>query len=138
MYLNQLGRIVQECWFEIPQHFPRVELQSYIVMPNHFHGLLALFGWGQMMLAVKQIQLGPNAFGKPVTDSLSTIVGNFKAEVSRRARTILHRPTLQVWQRNFHERVVRNGKEFAGFARYSQENPLRWAFDKENPTAEKS
>jgi putative transposase len=42
MELNDIGRIADDCWLEIPKHFPKVELCEYIVMPNHIHGILHL------------------------------------------------------------------------------------------------
>ena len=138
MRMNRLGRIVQECWLEVPLHFPRVELQAHVVMPNHLHGLFALVGRIPLRMGAKNKERGPNVFGKPVAYSLSTIVANFKAEVTRRARTSLNRPTLRVWQRNYYERVVRDGEEFAALSRYIWENPSRWAFDTENPAARKA
>ena len=44
MHLNKLGSMARECWLEIPCHFPGVELHAHVVMPNHLHGVLALFG----------------------------------------------------------------------------------------------
>ena len=42
MILSGIGRIVQRCWLTIPEHFPHVELDHYIVMPNHVHGILRI------------------------------------------------------------------------------------------------
>jgi REP element-mobilizing transposase RayT len=42
MILNDTGNIAQQCWLDIPQHFPNVELHEYVVMPNHIHGIVEL------------------------------------------------------------------------------------------------
>ena len=42
MFLNALGRLVDECWRQIPRHFPVVELAPHVVMPNHIHGIIRL------------------------------------------------------------------------------------------------
>lgn len=40
MSLSECGRIVDECWHEIPGHFPHVELDEFVIMPNHVHGII--------------------------------------------------------------------------------------------------
>ena len=42
--LNEFGKITQQCWLEIPNHFPHVQLDKYIIMPNHIHGIIVLVG----------------------------------------------------------------------------------------------
>jgi REP element-mobilizing transposase RayT len=44
MILNDVGRVAQQCWLEIPQHFPHAILHEYVVMPNHIHGIVELVG----------------------------------------------------------------------------------------------
>ncbi len=39
MQMNELGAVAQSCWQEIPAHFPNVQLDAYVVMPNHIHGI---------------------------------------------------------------------------------------------------
>jgi REP element-mobilizing transposase RayT len=42
MRLNDAGRVVQQCWDRIPTHFPHVELDGFVVMPNHVHGIVVI------------------------------------------------------------------------------------------------
>ena len=42
MILSDIGKIAQQCWLEIPQHFPFVKLDAFVVMPNHIHGILII------------------------------------------------------------------------------------------------
>jgi hypothetical protein len=107
MQLNELGRIVREHWLRIPLHWTRVEIDSFIVMPNHLHGIVILFRAGR---------------GPP----LQTVVGAFKAGVSREVGG-------SVWQRTFHDRVIRSEPELQALRQYMADNPLRWALDSENP-----
>ena len=44
MSLNDAGRIANECWLNIPNHFPNVILHEFIIMPNHVHGIIELVG----------------------------------------------------------------------------------------------
>jgi REP element-mobilizing transposase RayT len=44
MILNNAGQIVNECWLDIPNHFPNVQLHEYVIMPNHIHGIIEFVG----------------------------------------------------------------------------------------------
>ena len=112
---------------EVPVHFANVELDAFVVMPNHVHGMIHL------KRRISDGQGCQEQFGKPVGFSIATILRTFKAAVTRDARRILGKPGIEVWQRNYYERVVRDGKEYADTYRYICENPLRWDADKENP-----
>jgi putative transposase len=103
---TSLGWSVAKCWAEISTHFPEVELDAFVVMPNHVHGIVWL----------------PEA---GVVRPLHVIVGSFKSAVSRTAA----RP---IWQRSFHDRVIRGEQELAALRHSIAENPLRWAIDREN------
>jgi len=104
------GRHVLECWERIPvTHEGRVTLDAFVVMPDHFHGILFLG------------TVGRDGFGA----TLSTIIGGFKAASARAIRRA--RPDLSaVWQRSFHDRVIRSDRELARIRRYIQDNPARW------------
>ncbi|MFZ0936369.1 MAG: transposase [Bryobacteraceae bacterium] len=106
MLRNAAGNTVVLCWEEIPQHFPKVQLDAFVVMPNHVHGVL-LFGEN------------PERAGH--ARPLQVVVGSFKAAVSRRLGL--------VWQRSYWERVVRSGDELDQIRAYIEDNPLRWRVD---------
>jgi len=128
MKLSLLGDVANECWMEIPHHFPNIELPGHIVMPNHIHGIIVIRGAG-----IREKEILPESFGKPVPESLPTILCSFKAAVTLRARRNLHPPGLPVWQRGYYEHVIRNEDEFREIVKYIRENPRRWEFDSENP-----
>jgi putative transposase len=73
------------------------------------------------------------AFAKPVNSSVRTIVRTFKAAVTREARHAIGESGAEIWQRDYFERVIRNGKEYSDTYRYILENPIRWRLDRENP-----
>jgi putative transposase len=125
--LGAIGRIVQARWLEMPQRFAHAELDAYVVMPNHLHGILLLHR------TPARDPGHAEGFQKPVAGSLPTIIRSFKAEVSARAKHAGVQPGHPVWQRNYFERVLRDGKEYSAAARYILENPARWHFDHENP-----
>ena len=105
--LRPYGQIVHEAWSAIPSHWRDVELDAFVVMPNHLHGIVVLSRAGQ-------------------APPLPTLIGAFKAGVTRRTGRA-------IWQRSFYDRVIRNDQELEAIRRYIAENPLKWAVDRENP-----
>ena len=102
---SRLGRIVESAWQSIPRHHAGVYLDAFVLMPNHVHGIIWLRRAGQV---------------RPLR--LPAVVGAFKARASR----IAGRP---LWQRGYHERVMRDEAELAALRTYIVENPLRWTLD---------
>jgi len=139
MHLFALGRIAEECWREIPAHFPNVELGAFIIMPNHVHGIVIITenDWADAFASARKgtIYRAPTPtfeqFGKPTIGSLPTIIRIYKAAVTRRAGRELN--AASIWQRNYYEHVIRNNAEWDKIHRYIQSNPSMWAEDEENP-----
>jgi REP-associated tyrosine transposase len=125
--LSPIGRVVRECWVQIPRHFRHAELDAFVVMPNHLHGIVLLHR------RPGRVAVEAEAFRKPVSGSVPTIVRSFKSAVSARVRDRGLALPHSVWQRNYFERVIRNGREFTQVMRYILENPARWQYDEENP-----
>ena len=73
---------------------------------------------------------GDRRFGKPVPGSLPTVVRAFKSAVTRRINQIRDTPGGTVWQRGYHEHVVRNEHDLERIRRYIRENPARWHEDR--------
>jgi len=131
--LSSLGHIARECWIDIPRHFVRINLHSFVIMPNHIHGIveIAATGLAQHAAPPQERETGGVLPGVPV-GSLSAIVRSFKGEVTRRSRLELH-SQARIWQPNYFDRVIRDGREFSNASRYIAENPLKWEADLENP-----
>jgi len=106
---NAIGRIVAVCWNDIPRHNPGVDVDALTIMPNHIHGILFL------------------GVGAGYIRPLPSVMATFKAAASRRTGQAL-------WQRSYHERVIRNDDELRALREYIATNPRRWALDRENPT----
>lgn len=131
--LNETGTIVRECWLEIPRHFPGVELHAHVIVPNHVHGILAIHRRARHAVPLREPERKTSAFAKPMSGSLALIIGSFKSAVTRRVRAMRGAHPEQFWQRNYYERIIRSGDEFAQISRYIGENPQTWEFDEENP-----
>jgi putative transposase len=127
--LNATGLVLRECWIAIPLHFGRTRLHEFVIMPNHLHGIVEICGeLGRSSAA----PLRGNVGAVVTPGSLGAIVRSFKAAATKRVHEDL-RSSGQVWQRNYFERVLRDGEEFSAATQYILENPARWEWDRENP-----
>lgn len=134
MNFNGYGRVADECWRAIPEHFPYIELGAYVVMPNHMHGIIQIVDdhrRGTKYRAPTD-RVRTERFGKPVVGSIPTIVRTYKAAVTRYLGREFN--ITNIWQRNYYEHVIRNHKEWDRIHRYIEANPSNWAEDNENPS----
>ena len=117
MVLNDVGQIVQHCWDDLPNHFAHVELDAFVVMPNHVHGIIVLTD-------------GVGAGLKPAPTSmkrhtLSEIVRAFKTFSSRRVNQLRQTPGTPVWQCNYYNHVIRTENDLSAIREYIVNNPLK-------------
>lgn len=152
--LSDIGRVAHEGWRDLPRHFENIELDAFIIMPNHMHGILVILDDGSSPVGAKHL---PSGFGlteilaantSPLRQrhdrdathhdgtragSLSAIVQNYKAVTTRKINQIRGLTGRTVWQRNYHERIIRNQRELEARRDYISNNPMQWALDAENP-----
>jgi len=119
--LSSWGSVVQECWQQIPEHFPNVDLDCFIVMPNHIHGIIVIH-----YSDVGATHASPLQKPGPVKQSLGAIIGSFKSACTKRINESRNTAGLPVWQRNYHERIIRNEDELHSLRDYILTNPVRW------------
>jgi putative transposase len=139
--LSRRGLVLTKCWNEIPAHHPHVELDAFVVMPNHVHGLLLFVGDPPEATQASQLHGGAALSATTVTTargpapgSLSAVIGSFKSAVSREINRIRPGAARGLWQLNFYEHVVRHDRAHHRIRDYIASNPERWADDEENPT----
>ena len=120
--LSVIGKVVEKSWLEIHNHFENVDLDAFVVMPDHFHGILTLRCRGTACRA----QLKED-FSQLVPESLSTIVRSFKSAVTRRVRGVEGYRNTTVWQGGYYERVIRKTENINQVREYILNNPLRWS-----------
>ena len=129
MCLSVPGGIVWQVWDDLPNHYGYIQLDAFVVMPNHVHGIIILTepaGVGE--------GLSPSPTnGEPKPHGLPEIVGQLKSYSTRRINQWRRTPGMTVWQRSFHDRIIRNDRELTATREYIANNPLRWALDTENP-----
>ena len=189
MRLNEIGQIVVECLNHIPQHFLSVELDAYVVMPNHIHGIIA---WGISLpgnphlpdttkdrrgevpsSALHQTQIvggfclgvssgsprpsdnrtqnvggfclgvssgsprpsqnAPNHINETPLPSLGKIIAYFKYQSTKRINQRYNTPGTRLWQRNYHDHIIRDDPDLQRLREYIQINPMKWELDQLHP-----
>jgi putative transposase len=128
--LSRRGAVARDCWLQIPTHHPHVELDSFVIMPNHMHGIL-LFVADSPVVATPASR--PSLATGPASGSLGAIVGSYKAAVSRTINRLRGGAGNQLWQPNYYDHVIRNDHARDPIRHYVESNPLRWMEDEENP-----
>lgn len=125
--LNVLGKITEREWLKTFQIRENIQSDKYIVMPNHFHGIIVLTDNRKGVL-----QYAPtNKFRSP-SQTIGSIVRGFKSAVTREIKRLDYPFLYSVWQRNYYEHIIRNERELNRIREYIQNNPLRWQYDREN------
>ncbi|HSA59197.1 MAG TPA: transposase [bacterium] len=115
--ISPIGRVVRDCWQELPNKFPNAQLDEFVVMPNHLHGIIRLVGAPLMAPGNRAPTLGE-------------VIRHFKAIATREVHRI--DSSIPIWQRNYYERIIRVNGELERVRRYIRDNPKNWGNDPEN------
>ncbi len=131
MIFNDYGEIANKCWLDIPNHYPNVQLDKFIVMPNHLHGILiineTIVGANNYSpLQQSQNEQQMNKFRSP-SKTIGSIIRGFKIGVTK----WFHNNTnvFNVWQRNYYEHIIRDDNELNRIQNYIINNPSNWKND---------
>jgi REP element-mobilizing transposase RayT len=134
MILNPLGEIVREEWLKSGKIRNEIELDSWVIMPNHIHGIVHIKDTYYSQNQEKSEHLIKNSMivvRKP--KSLSTFVSGFKSAVSRSVNKIHEKQCKSIWQYNYYDHIIRDEFDLNYRRNYILENPARWHKDKLNP-----
>jgi len=141
MELNIAGQIIKKWWLKIPNKFPAITIDEYIIMPNHIHGICMIFesnvGADPCVCPNKNDQsicLEDEHSGSP----LHKIIQWFKTMTTNECirsvkQNILPQFHGRLWQRNYYEHIIRNEDDLNQIREYISGNPVKWETDKENP-----
>jgi REP element-mobilizing transposase RayT len=165
LVLKEAGLVMSWEWASLADRFHYVELDEFVIMPNHVHGIMAIVGdehhrnkgdHKDRPYSIKE-NVGctitnesnvPNCRGESrirpcgtSENSLGRIIQAFKSLTTRHyARGVRNYGwqsfEVRLWQRNYHEHIVRNEQELENIRHYVVNNPLQWAHDRENPEAQ--
>ena len=125
MILSSAGSITKKYWMNIPNHYNSIQLDEFVIMPNHLHGIIII----EDEKLITHNKLSSDNPQHRKHNKLSVIIRTFKT-LSK--RDIINNSEFKDfdWQRSFYDNVVRNEKALAEIREYIQENPLKWHLDK--------
>ena len=136
MRLNEFGEIVDLTWHDLPNHVAGILLDAFVVMPNHVHGIIVItddntnVGAGSVGAGSEPAPTEPAHVNK--RHGLPEIVRQLKTFSARRINQLRQTPGVAVWQRGYHDRIIRDDREWAAIRAYILDNPRRWAEDRNN------
>ena len=144
MILDEPGAIANSEWKKLDQRFPQIELDEYIIMPNHIHGIIIIT---DTVGAIHELPIHPsdieNGLQPDVTEenspairrrmTLPRVIGFYKMNSAKAINIALKTPGKHRWQRNYYEHIIRNNDSLNRIRRYIHENPSQWSNDSENP-----
>jgi putative transposase len=143
MVLNNAGRMVRSVWEGLPDRFSGMELDAFVVMPNHVHAIITIPGRGESRIRPGDCHQQESGDHKDrpygtMAGSLGRMMQAFKSTATHEyvtgVRQHLWPPfCARLWQRNYYEHVIQNERELDKIREYIATNPLKWALDRENP-----
>jgi len=129
VHLSWIGRIASEAWWQSASLRPDIELDAFVVMPDHIHGIIMIHGKGISIPTHRSV--GDPIIEPPATlcrppASLGAFIAGWKSTVTARVNTARNTRGCRLWQRNYHERVIRDERALFYIRRYIAENPRKW------------
>jgi REP element-mobilizing transposase RayT len=143
MILSNIGIIAHVLWHEIKNHAKNIDLDEFVVMPNHIHGILVLKNFDRKTdkretannplnneksnSQEEQLSPGQKRFRNQGKNTISSIIGSYKSAVS----SYSHQLGFEFgWQDRFHDHLIRDEKEYWRIKNYIKNNPRNWNKDK--------
>ena len=159
LVLNEAGKMVEMEWLALSERFPAIRLHEYIVMPNHFHGIIEIVG--SPLVGDHQNEKGqpqgiaptppPGTAPTPQKKTVGEIMGAFKSittgkyieGVKKHKCVCSNNKTCtcngwkifdkKLWQRNYWEHIICNEESYQRISQYILQNPAKWVEDQLHP-----
>jgi len=148
--LSNMGDIIQKNWQNLPNYYSNIKLDEYIVMPNHFHGIIHIVNYCNFMVetthknygfvveTIHELSLQNNKKNQQLLRInrrkmlLSKIIGRFKMQSSKEINILRNMRGRSIWQPRYHDRIIRNEKELNTIRQYIKNNLKNWEKDRNN------
>ncbi len=123
MLLNDFGQVVRCEWMKSFEIRKEILIDEFIIMPNHFHGIVFIRHQTPLPNECLTRVSGPR------NKSISALVAAFKSIVTTKINQIRQTPFQPVWQRSYYEHIIRNEKSLLHIREYTKNNPRTWKND---------
>lgn len=136
--LNVIGEMVHVEWEKLNRRFPMIELDEFVIMPNHLHGIVHIKGEKTLDSHGRRPSISESTKGEVCKPALGDIVGAFKSITTNEYISGVQgldwpRFKKRLWQRSYYDHIIRNEKELNEIREYIENNPLQWDLDQDNP-----
>ncbi len=134
MVLNEVGKIVEEEWLNTEKIRGNVQLDEFVIMPNHLHGIIIINDRrGVLNMPILNTPISNMFKGechsplRGASKNFGAIIRGYKSAVTKwfRQNTNIY----NVWQRNYYEHIIRNGNDYDRIVKYIHDNPMNWGQD---------
>ncbi len=130
MHQSNIGVIADILWHEIKHHSQNIELDEFVVMPNHIHGILVINNSVETLHDTSLQQSKTMSDISPKANSISSIIRSYKPAVTKHA----HRLGYEFkWQSRFYDHIIRNEVSLNQIQQYMINNPQNWKDDEFYP-----
>ena len=124
--LNEFGQVAARSWEWLARHFPHVELDEWVLMPNHLHGIIVITDDRRGGSRTAPTNTSSGGFRRK---PLGGLIGAFKTVSTRKINAMRLTPGMLVWQRNYYEHIVRSEDSLREIRQYIVNNPTTWEVD---------
>ena len=153
MRLNRWGMVAHQAWLDIPKYYANVNIDEFIIMPNHMHGIIVITSdddecvdteyysvddkyVGTEYNSVHVKNVGTGYYPVPVRNDrnyglLSKVIKSYKHAVTKTIRQEFQ-TSIKIWQRSYYDHIIRKEKDLYAIRYYIKHNPLKWASDRNN------
>ena len=139
MMLNNIGEIIKQCWYDLPNHYGNCRLDEFIIMPDHIHGIIIIDNDHNHPIVVEAIHQLPLLHELPLQKQqplqqtrklrrqmlIPKIIGKFKMQTTKSFHEIKN-TSEKLWQRDYFEHIIRDDNELNRIRKYIINNPLKW------------
>ena len=123
MVLNDAGKILADEWIKTGDIRDKIELDAWVVMPNHFHGIVMIRRGDRLVASTPMPLPGPRP------KSIGSLMSGFKSTVTKCINKIRQTSGISVWQRNYYKYIIRDNVELDNIRQYIIDNPFNWQSD---------
>lgn len=133
MILNEFGRIARDEWIKTETIRENITVDAFVIMPNHVHGIIEINNNDSQSVGAYRyppLRIGHKTPFRSPSNNLGAIVRGFKSAVTKQINKMRSTPAIAVWQRNYHEHIVRDEESLHKIREYIAMNPELWGKDR--------
>jgi REP element-mobilizing transposase RayT len=148
---NEFSEIIRSNWHDLPNKYRHIQLDEFIIMPNHVHGIIVIRGLSNVVVGAGSPRPVESGSPRPVdhipvnddfehqetgrdhrAPTLGNMVAFFKYQTTKQINACRNSGIRKIWQRNYYDHIIRDEKSLYFIRKYIRDNPANWGNDIEN------